>query len=515
MSAFENLKQRLLNSDLDRLEYFKMAIDLFCCQPFLSIIAVDTQQLAMNFALWIKEFYTKRQVSVYQIKEPDDITNNFFRQEDAVKVFVFPIRNEPNKELIGSILIKRDGIAYENKQLVLIVSIADLDYMMFYAYDLVQVSHFTDRFTDQKALLEHLTAVPQDTVPHRRFRELQQELRLALEQGKSERMLMSKLIDLGNLAYRLNFYDQALDYYLWGLYLAQKKKDKWYISAFTGNIGNLYKDKGELDKALEYYHKSLEIAKKIGDKGGQASVIGNIGLVYHRRGELDKALEYYLKSLEIAKNIGEKFGQAILLGNIGQVYLEKGELNKALEYFEQSLKIVKEIGDKYVQASILTNIGNVYKHRGDLDKALEYYHKSLEIKKEFGDSQSQATTLGNIGEVYLQSGEYDKAKQYIEQSIQLVRENSFQFSYAEALLNMAWLYIKLSEPDKAQDYLSRAEDIIKSLHDKAEEFKLAYIKIQLLRLTAKDEEAELLLKQAITEAEKLGFGLWVKRLKEL
>ena len=94
------------------------------------------------------------------------------------------------------------------------------------------------------------------------------------------------------------------------------------------NIGNIYFYKDDFDNALKYYEEALKIAKKIGDKQGEADNIGNIGAVYLKKGDLDIALKYLNDSIKIFDKHKLIEGLNIIKNNINTV---KNEIKKQAE----------------------------------------------------------------------------------------------------------------------------------------------------------------------------------------
>jgi tetratricopeptide (TPR) repeat protein len=261
--------------------------------------------------------------------------------------------------------------------------------------------------------------------------------------------------NLGNQAYSLSDFKNAMIYHERCLKIREKIGPKKLLAGSYNNIGLLYEEMYNYPLALEYYFRSLKIKEELGNKRGMANTLGNIGAVYHNIGDVKKTLEYQGKSLALRREIKDRKGESLALGNMGITYEVLGDHEKALAYQLESLKIKEELNDRKNIGYTLGNIGNIYESLKQYDKALDYQFKSLAVKEEFGDKQGVNVAIGNIGKIYLMKKDYRKATEYSERSYAMAKESgdlSTQSSTANCLYS---IYKETGDTKKSLDYFEQ------------------------------------------------------------
>nr|XP_016454753.1 PREDICTED: protein TONSOKU-like isoform X1 [Nicotiana tabacum] len=214
-------------------------------------------------------------------------------------------------------------------------------------------------------------------------------------------------INLGELHYRVQKYDEAMKCYEWALRLAKSMEDEdALISQANQNIEivkeacqvmdeikkeeqNLKKlaremeiargTEGErkcllqqnlsLDHLIEkssaifawlkhhtYAKKKKQIASELCDKEKLSDSFLAIGESYQKLREFDKALKWYNKSLDTYRAIGNLEGQALAKINIGNVLDSNGNWGGALAAFEEGYRIAIQAKKPSIQLSALENM---------------------------------------------------------------------------------------------------------------------------------------------------------------
>ncbi|MCD7454990.1 hypothetical protein HAX54_026718 [Datura stramonium] len=265
-------------------------------------------------------------------------------------------------------------------------------------------------------------------------------------------------INLGELHYRVQKYDEAMKCYEWALKLAKSMEDEdALISQANQNIEivkeackvmdeikigeqNLKKlareveiargTKGErkcllqqnsaIDRLIEkcsaifawlrhriYAKKKKQIASELCDKEKLSDSFLAIGESYQKLREFDKALKWYNKSLDTYISIGNLEGQALAKINIGNVLDSNGNWGGALAAFEEGYRIAIQAKKPSIQLSALENMhysqmirfDNVEEARrlqSSIDKLKQSKIGDLEAQYVAGDCCSESETeVGN------------------------------------------------------------------------------------------------------------------------
>ncbi|CAN4114152.1 unnamed protein product [Withania somnifera] len=249
-------------------------------------------------------------------------------------------------------------------------------------------------------------------------------------------------INLGELHYRVQKYDEAIKCYEWALKLAKSLEDEdALINQANQNIEivkeahkvmdeikigeqNLKKlaremeiargTEGErkclmqqnsaLDRLIEkssaifawlkhriYAKKKKQIASELCDKEKLSDSFLAIGESYQKLREFDKALKWYNKSLDTYISIGNLEGQALAKINIGNVLDSNGNWGGALAAFGEGYRIAIQAKKPSIQLSALENMH--YSQMIRFDNVEEARRLQLSIDKlkqsKIGDLEAQ------------------------------------------------------------------------------------------------------------------------------
>ncbi|XP_016500301.1 protein TONSOKU isoform X2 [Nicotiana tabacum] len=249
-------------------------------------------------------------------------------------------------------------------------------------------------------------------------------------------------INLGELHYRVQKYDEAMKCYEWALKLAKSMEDEdALISQANQNIEivkeacrvmdeikkeeqNLKKlaremeiargTEGErkcllqqnssLDRLIEkssaifawlkhhtYAKKKKQIASELCDKEKLSDSFLAIGESYQKFREFDKALKWYNKSLDTYRAIGNLEGQALAKINIGNILDSNGNWGGALVAFEEGYRIATQAKKPSIQLSALENMHYSQMIRFDNVEEARRLQSSIDKlkKSKVGDLEAQ------------------------------------------------------------------------------------------------------------------------------
>ncbi len=220
------------------------------------------------------------------------------------------------------------------------------------------------------------------------------------------------------------------------------------------------KDRGALQQAIEYELQALAIAEKYNLLDVQPNSYNLLGIVAKSAGDYDKALEWYAQALHAHTIRGDKKNMGAVIVNIGNVYNQIGSYDKALEYLQRAIAVFEEIGEEYFMANATMSIGIVYYELGNYPKALDYYHRALHQHEAIGTKSTVADIIGNIGSVYFSIGEYNSALEYFVRALSSHRALGALSKAARYTGNAGAAYYSLGEYDKAYDYYIEALDVL-------------------------------------------------------
>lgn len=221
--------------------------------------------------------------------------------------------------------------------------------------------------------------------------------------------------DTGQLGKALELYEQALS-------ISRAVGERAGEATTLSNMAVAYSESGQPSKALELYEEALSISRTVGERAGEATILGNMAAVYSDMGQPSKALELNEKALLMHRNVGDQAGEAAVLNNIAGVYNDTNQPGKALELYEQALATLRKVGNRAGEANTLNNMAVVYSDSGQPSKALELYEQALPIVREVDDRMGEANTLTNISYLlYSDLSRSQNAIDLLEQAIALLQ----------------------------------------------------------------------------------------------
>ena len=305
-------------------------------------------------------------------------------------------------------------------------------------------------------------------------------------------------INQGDLEQARTLYEQALT-------LARQVGDKKATGRELGNIGLIYIQEGDLTSGKRIYGEALEAFRDIGDKHGMSVVTGNTGDILHAEGRLGDALAEYKDALVLAREVGHRSSEAIDIQLMGDVLADQGDLQAAMQMYQQAVSIQREIDDKSYYAASLVSIGKLRRQKADKDGAKKIYEEALSLRWQLGEKGTAAETQLALGELDCDTGQPSEAESLARAAIQefkAEREVDREIQ-SEALLSRSLL--QQGKLEGAQNAITRALRLSGKSSDVTVRLPLA-IQNAYTRVAAKDlPEAELLVRNVLVEANKLGF----------
>jgi len=171
--------------------------------------------------------------------------------------------------------------------------------------------------------------------------------------------------------------------------------ESWNLLKFVGNLVNRFlgsanSNYSPFEQAKEYYLRGLQIAEEVGDKQIEGMLLNNLGNMYRNLEQFEIAVDYTRQALKVSREIGDKVIVSNSLGNLGLVYAQVKEYERAINYLQQAQALSHEINDKFLQSTHLSNLAHVYTNSGQSRKATDCYRQTLEISSVIKSKQKIA-----------------------------------------------------------------------------------------------------------------------------
>ena len=230
------------------------------------------------------------------------------------------------------------------------------------------------------------------------------------------------LQEAGKISLSLANYEDAKHYFLQGLKIAEKLKDKELLTSSFSFLTLVSSFQGDYTSAEEYGENFLEIARKAGDKKKVAYYFVFLGEIAMLQDDYSKADEFLKKSLEIEKELEDEKLIASALESLGISAKAQKRYIEARRYLEQSLKINKEIGEKERIVDNLLELSRLAQSQGNVDEAVRKIEEAHVISKEIKDRVKIAEVLEEQGSFARSQGDYQQAQKYYEESLKIYEQ---------------------------------------------------------------------------------------------
>ena len=219
-----------------------------------------------------------------------------------------------------------------------------------------------------------------------------------------------------------SLYQNSLDLISQFNHVTNRKKQFCQAQAYN-NLGVVAWKLEQYQQAKDYFQKALALKIECGDRYFQAQTLQNLGLIALRLGQSQQAQDYLQQALNIFIKYGDRYSQAITLSNLGGIATESKQYPQARKYYQQALYIFIKYVDAYKQADTLYNLGVIAQELKQYQQAKEYYQQALDTFVKYdGSKYSQARIYMQLGMMAEELLEFEQAIRYYLQVIAILRE---------------------------------------------------------------------------------------------
>ena len=207
------------------------------------------------------------------------------------------------------------------------------------------------------------------------------------------------------------------------------------------NLGNVNFKMEKYEDAINWYQKSLQIAISLDNKAGIAKCYHNIGEVYLLIGDSIQANKAFTKAQKIKESIGDKASLANEYRSRGNLYFIQKKFSNSLLYQQKALKIDIDLKLLKEQANDYENISTIYGGIGEVSKAIKYCQKAIVLAKKCEDTYGVGEYACTLGKLQLLQKNYDQAELYFLKSISLKKKQNDQEGIVSVYCLLARLYV--------------------------------------------------------------------------
>jgi len=292
--------------------------------------------------------------------------------------------------------------------------------------------------------------------------------------------------------------------------LATKINFERGIMRSYGQLGNAFNTMDKYDEAIESYLNGLRIAEKRNDIFRQSTFNHNIGLLYLKLHQFNKAEEYILATIEIDKKLGDRTNIAISYNSLGSIYYQQGNKTQAKKHFIEALKYVDKNNTVIEVASIYANLGAITRDEGRYHQSKEFFQTAIEIFLKHESPFNAAKNYVSLADLERKYKKYVEAIKNYEEAVKLVPDlhlqTAFEFDTKTIFTGMAEAYMMLKDYKKAAESYAKIIENFDLNISEVDSVQLSETKKAFAEMATKYEtekkDAELRLSQLETDKEK-------------
>ncbi|MCF7913226.1 MAG: tetratricopeptide repeat protein [Candidatus Cloacimonetes bacterium] len=260
-----------------------------------------------------------------------------------------------------------------------------------------------------------------------------------------------QLIRIGNVYFKFEDYEKALDYYYQALDIEDANQLVWRQGLIRHNLSMAYYKLGDFAEAQKNINLLLENADQVKNKWELADGLSFRGYLQGKMEKYDLALQDYAAAMKIYNEIKDFSSQVEISIGIGNVQLLSGKIRQANETYLQARDMANKYNHVTGLAALENNLAVIAEINQDYDIAIKKNITSLNLEKSDENSIGIITSLYNLGNLYLTLSKYDNSVSSFLQSLEISLGLGEDFLIKEIYFRLAELYAETGEYKKALD----------------------------------------------------------------
>ncbi|MDD4307682.1 MAG: tetratricopeptide repeat protein [Thermoplasmata archaeon] len=230
-------------------------------------------------------------------------------------------------------------------------------------------------------------------------------------------------------------------------------------------LGNIAYTIGDWDDALEYYGKVKALGEKYRDHLKVAEAYRIEGHIYKRQSRWEDGLKAFEAGLRALEGTDSAAGVSDAHRGMGYIHWRMGDYERAKNNFETAMKFAEQSGDRVMVGLVHIEWGLVFSDLGNLEEAIGHYKESMAILEQAREYQQLSRAYNNLGDIYLQTKEWDSAIKYFELCRSAAEKMNHLNMIGWSLFNSAEALSMSGRPQEAIPRCREAIDILEKLHD--------------------------------------------------
>lgn len=316
--------------------------------------------------------------------------------------------------------------------------------------------------------------------------------------SKDDSLKISEIISVSE-EIRLSHPDSGLKLAIEALELSKTKNSLYIQTRAVINLGVVYQEASDYKKSTRYFVDGISLAEKIKDKKLMCQAYNSFANLFALQRQFNQATDYYSKALEIAKELKDTLKTAVISMNIANILYnesyESNDFTKTNKSYAEALHWGQLANDIEIQISILSNWGMSYSDEQQYQLSIEKLNQALDLAKTLEHQTDFAFIYHYLGRTYSLMKEHEKAIEKFKESIVYAKKYKDLEFESENYFYLATSNYSLQNYKEAYDYMDIYRNLSDTLTNKEISNELNAIKVKF-DTEKKQQEIELLKSKA-------------------
>ncbi len=275
-------------------------------------------------------------------------------------------------------------------------------------------------------------------------------------------------LKLGDLYYKVDESDKALEYYSAAMRNAEKMEDKMRLADSHIKMVKLFYRLNDVRASLEHSIMAKRLIREIGYRKGMLELILALSqlMIYRRKyNSYMRIIETVLRSIDE----NDKYYWAMLKAVCGRILAKKNHFDEALKCLEESIEVLESLEEYEGLIHALNTIGTIYSdYYYDIEKATECFEKNLSICQRTNNLSFMAFSYNNLAEMHREKDKFKESLEYYSKALEMTSKNHNKYLEVMIYMNQALVYMELEDYKKCLKYMEKARVMLDNSKDLGE-----------------------------------------------
>jgi tetratricopeptide (TPR) repeat protein len=217
---------------------------------------------------------------------------------------------------------------------------------------------------------------------------------------------------------------------------------------------------GDFETQERAGEEALEIARRLERKDLEAQALNDLAAgAYRNQQRLDEAEEFLQRARDLAEESGSIVARAEALHSLGVLHLDRHEWSAGEQLFEEARVLFAEIGDAWKLGRTMNGLAAAAEGHRDYAGAERLLREAIRLLKPLGDRGALCESQRGLAEVLIRENRLEEAERVGLEAVETVGEHDIS-SRATTTMTLALVRAAQGRDDEAEELLKEALTIL-------------------------------------------------------